>query len=130
MARTKPNSNRNCKSQGCQRQVESLEHALLSCQANQRVGTKLLEVVQGFAPRIDVQALLRLELHVDEDLELPLVWLIATIFNAMWKLRESKNKVEPYLVRAELEAKINLLRNTRFKTIVDRLDEFAITIFR
>ena len=60
---------------------------------------------------------------MDEDLELPLVWLIATIFNAMWKFRESKNKVEPYRVRAELEAKINLLRNTRFRNI-------AITIFR
>ena len=130
IARTKPNSSPNCKAQGCHGQVESLEHALLSCQANQRVGTKLLELVKGFAPGLDVQALLRLELHVDEDLELPLVWLIATIFNAMWKFRESKNKVEPYRVRAELEAKINLLRNTRFRNIVDRLDGFAITIFR
>ena len=52
------------------------------------------------------------------------------MFNAMWKLRESKNKVEPYLVRAELEAKSNLLRNTRFKIIGDRLDGFAITIVR
>ena len=47
----------------------------------------------------------------------------------MWELRETKNKVEPYLVRAELEAKVNILRETRFIAKVAILDEFAVTIF-
>ena len=108
ISRTKPNSSPNCKAQGCQGQIESLEHALINCHANQGVGVQLLEFVQGLAPTPDAQALLRLEVHAEEDLELPLVWLIATIFQSMRKLRETKNKVEPYLVRAELEAKVNM----------------------
>ena len=103
---------------------------MINCHANQGVGVKLLEIVQGLAPAPDAQALLWLEVHAEEDLELPLVWLIATIFQSMWKLRETKNKVEPYLVRAELEAKVNMLRETRFNTKVAKLEEFTATIFR
>ena len=52
---TKPNSDPKCKTQVCHGHVKSREHALLSCQANQRL--KMLELFQGFASGLDEQVL-------------------------------------------------------------------------
>ena len=129
ISRTKPNSSPNCKGQGCEGEVESNEHALISCQANNGAGTKLLEFLQSLIPGLEVDKLLRLELVVEQDLELPVVWFISTVFNTMWDQRLTNKKVELYLVRAQLEAKINLLRETRFNNSVPRLDEFTAAMF-
>ena len=64
------------------------------------------------APLVEVEAALRLEINVEEEFELPLVWMLATVFLAIWKLRVDKSRVQLYEVRAQLEAKINLLRET------------------
>ena len=93
--------------------MENLAHALLFCQTNDGVGKNLLELLKGLIPGIEAEAALRLELHVDQDLELPLVWYIATVLHSVWNLRQSGTKVQQYLVRAQLEAKINLLRETK-----------------
>ena len=45
ISRTKPNSSPNCKAQDCQGEIESLEHALINCLANQGVGARLFEIV-------------------------------------------------------------------------------------
>ena len=63
-----------------------------------------------FIPDLDVESTLRLELNVGEDLELPLVWLLATVFLSIWKLRIDKSRVQLYEDRAQLKAKTNLLR--------------------
>ena len=78
--------------------------------------------MQNFIPNTDVDASLRLEIDIEEEMELPLVWIVATVFQVIWKLRVDKSRVTLYEVRAQLEARINLLRETRYSSSASRLD--------
>jgi hypothetical protein len=112
---------------GCLSAGEDLEHALILCQFNDDFGQQLLEFLRGFTPAL--QSLLRLELHVDPELELPVVLFISTILSSVWNLRQSSNRVQKYLVRSQMEAKINLLKETRFSSTVVKLEEFILSPF-
>ena len=80
-------------------------------------------------PGLQAEAALRLEWKVDEDVELPVVWLTACTLRTIWNLRQSNTKVRKYLVRSQLEAEINLLRETRFIEAVERIEELAVNLF-
>jgi hypothetical protein len=45
---------------------------------------------------------------------MPLVWLRGQTLQYMWGVRASGKIVDPFVTRAILESKINLLRETRF----------------
>ena len=128
VARTKPGTSPNCRVQGCQNQIDNIEHALIFCQSNDGVGLLLLRVVRGLLPEVEATTLSRLELQVDPDQELPLVFFISTVLCSIWTLRQSGQRVQRYLVRSEMEAKINLLRETRHSGIVSKLEEFTISL--
>ena len=49
---------------------------------------------------------------------------------SIWNQRQSSQKVQHYLVRAELEAKVNLLRQTRFVKISSIISEKIQRMFR
>ena len=100
---------------------ENLPHALLYCSANDGVGLKLLQYLQETRHDIQADAALRLELPVEEDQELPLVWVTPNVLRSIWNLRQS-------LVRSKLEAEINLLRETRFNTHVPKIEEIVNNI--
>ena len=129
VARTKPSTSPSCKMPGCHADVENLEHALIFCQANDDVGLKLLELVRQLTPTLQADSLLRLELRVDHDQELPVVLFISTVLSSVWNLRQSNSRVLRYLVRSQMEAKINLLRETRYAPTVTKLEEFALSLF-
>ena len=76
-----------------------------------------------------MEAVLRLEIDVDEGLELPLVWLVAASFSALWKLRVEKTRATLFEIRSQLEAKINLLRETRYSNAASILDELISNYF-
>jgi hypothetical protein len=117
--------------QSCQGQAEeNLPHALVYCQANDRVGMKLYECLREIQPNLQVEAVLRLELEVEDELELPVVWLIGCVLGILWNFRQQSNsKVKGYQVRSQLEAEINLLRETRFSDVAAKLDELAANMF-
>ena len=73
--------------------------------------------------------MLRLELPVEEDMELPVVWLLATVLRTLWNLKQSSTKVRQYLIRSQLEADINLLRETRYHNAVSRIEGLAANLF-
>ena len=112
VARTKPRASPSCPLPGCGGAVENRAHALVLCEGNNGVGQRVMRCLASYMPDIEVEAALRLEFVVEEDVELPLVWMLATVFLAIWKLRKEQSRVELYEVRATLEAKINLLRET------------------
>ena len=72
--------------------------------------------------------MLRLEIHSEEDLDLPFVFLISTVLSCVWNLRVSGSRVQKYLVRSQLEAMINLLKETRYFSTADKLEEFTLRI--
>ena len=91
---------------------------------------KLVECLQGVQPDLLPDAVLRLELRVEKELELPLVWLLSSMLRIIWNLRQSNTRVRHYLVRSQLEAEINLLRETRYKNIVPTIVEIAGNLLR
>ena len=125
---TKANSK--CKQKECRSdQEEDLAHALLDCQANDGVGGQLLECLRVVQPGLQAEAALRLDLQVEDDEELPLVWIIATVLSTLWNLRQSGSKIRRYLIRAQMEASINILRDTRHKDVSDKIERLAENFF-
>ena len=121
--RTNPTNSPICTAAGCRDSVENLEHALFQCQANKNVGTALMLTLRLSHPALTVESALRLELDVTVEEELPLVWLLAATLLSIWEQRLSSNRVQPYLVRAQLEAKVNILRNTSYLNCATILSE-------
>ena len=111
----------------CQDQVdEDLKHALLDCSYNDGVGQSLLGIVQGQLPHVDPDSLLQLELgHVDEEDLLSIVTLISTCLMEIWTKRLNKWRIRLYDIRATLEARCLLLRETRFSNDVNLLENLV-----
>ena len=84
-----------------------------------------MRCLRSFDENIQIEQVLRLELNVEEELELPLVWMLASVFLIVWDLRTTKSRVQLYEVRAQLEAKVNLLRETRHSSSAIKLDQLV-----
>ena len=128
--RTKNEASPLCKAPGCTvTAVDDLGHCLVECQANQGVGRNLLDTLRQYQPNLSTAEALRLELEVNEDLELPLVWLTAATLLSIWNQRQPGSRVQPHLTRSLLEAKVNILRETRLASVANTLDEMVIHMF-
>ena len=60
-----------------------------------------------------------------KDIELSVVWFSAAFLLAIWNRRCSNSRIRTYDIRAEIESKVSLLRETRFKHQVDLLNLFC-----
>ena len=56
---------------------------------------------------------MQLQLDLESSLELPVVWFLAGAWSSIWESRKLGRRTELYKVRADLEAKVSLLRETR-----------------
>ena len=74
------------------------------------VGRAVIDGVRHFVP--DEKAV-RLQFTTEESLELPTVWVLAVSWWNIWEARLAGKRPELYTVRADLEAKVSLLRETR-----------------
>ena len=104
-------------------------HALFTCNANDRVVSRLLERVQEVQHGLGAEAALRLELQVGEADELPVVWVLATTLRILWNTRQSSTKVNQYAIRSQLEAEVNLLRETRHREAVAKIEDITASMF-
>ena len=109
----------------CVDQVEEdLQHALIHCNYNDGAGQSLLSVVQTHSPDVTAASLLRLELiNLPEDHELPMVTLISALLLAVWDKRLAKSRISLYDIRATLEARCQLLRETRYRNQADNMKD-------
>ena len=109
--------------------VENLAHALILCTGNNAVGTRIMQTLHSFVPGLGVDEALHLDFTVEESLRLPLVFAMAVAFGTLWDLRLRKIRPQLYLVRAQLEAKVSLLRECRhFTNDAAVLDTFIDTL--
>ena len=129
VSKTKPGSVPACPMAGCAEQHEDLPHALVLCQGNSGVGQRVLECLKDNVAAVEVDAALRLEFEAEQDMELPLVWLLATVFLTVWTLRLLKAKIQLNDFRSQIEAKINLLRETRYRNSAGILDQLVKKYF-
>ena len=110
VARTSPSVSGICKL--CVHNAEEdILHALVRCTGNQGVGQAVLQCLPHDAG-VDEYKALRLQLDLEESLEYPTVWFLAVAWKCIWESRMVGKRPELYKVRADLEAKVSLLRET------------------
>ena len=102
--------------------IESLHHTFNSCSHNNGAGPALVAVLRNYMPTINMEKIMRLEFNdLEEDMEFPTVWFTAAFLLAIWEHRQSGTRIRCYEIRAEIEGKISLLRETRFSSQVEKL---------
>ena len=99
----------------CQADVEDQLHAFFSCLKSLVPGLALLRHMQHAIPNLNPEDALRLELGHDlSDVDqLAAVCLLSTGLKYIWEARAEKKPIILYKMRAEIEAKISILRRTR-----------------
>ena len=88
-----------------------------------------MNTLRTHQPNLSTGAALRLEFLADEDSELPLVWLTAATLLSIWYQKKASSRVQPHLTRSSLEAKVNILRQTRLVNLTTILQELAENMF-
>ena len=109
----------------CHTEAEDQIHAFFTCQKSSVTGHALLGYVQAVVPDLSPEAALRLELGQDlsEVDQLAVVYLLSTGMKYIWEARVQKKAVSLFKMRAEVEAKISILRRTRHKAAGEKMLE-------
>ena len=107
--------------------LETVEHALLACPANQGAPQLLLTHLRTYSPDLRDKQVLTLDFEVDDYLELALIWLAGNFFLSLWTQRQA-GTVCPFKIRAELEAKCRLLREGKGAAIQNALALASIVL--
>ena len=95
--------------------TDNIGHNLISCTFNSQVSDWLLQVVRPHVLRPVPAELVLLNLgQIEEDMKLPLVWLLAQTLGHIWSCRKEKKRPQLHQTRAKIEAGIEILRKTRF----------------
>ena len=91
--------------------VEDLQHGLIDCIGNQGVGHAVLNCLP--LDSVNKVKVLKLQLQLDNDVELPVVWFLSAAWLSIWETRKSGRRPKLYQLRSDLEAKVNMLQETR-----------------
>ena len=91
----------------------NLVHSLLLCPYNDEAGQFLLDVLHQILPNLLPYQVALLDLDVNEQLHLPVVYLIADILSQIWLCRKEKKPCHLASIRATLEASVNIMRKSR-----------------
>ena len=114
LARTNPNNSPLCKAPGCPGlEVEDLEHALVRCPSNGGVGRAVIDCVASLGARLTEEQAIRLDFTAEQSSELAVTWVLGIAFYNIWEARKAGKHPKLYSVRADLEAKVSLLREAR-----------------
>ena len=106
----------------CQDQlVEDQPHAFFLCGANNQANQSLLSSLSPTIPNITIRQILLLDFQLDEPDEFPVVWLVGNFLLTMWNLRVAKKQARLFSIKADLEARASLLRETRYGTHLDKI---------
>ena len=96
-----------------------LTHSLLTCPVNAEVYRWLMRVLHHHIPHLQPEQVVLLDVGpLDETLCLPIVWLIGNTLSLIWDDRREKKHPRLHKTRSTLEAKINILRKSRFSASV------------
>ena len=109
----------------CQAEVEDQLHAFFSCQKNLVPGLALLGYIQKVVPNLNPEDALRLNLGQDlsDEDQLATMCLLSTGLKFIWEARVEKKPIVVYKMRAEIEAKISILRRTKYQNSAAKMLE-------
>ena len=95
--------------------IEDILHAFFVCDNNRVAANALLNAAQLYVPGLLANQSLRLDFKVEKENELPIVFLLAVGFKYIWESRLENKLVSVRGLRAELEARINILALSKFR---------------
>ena len=98
----------------CNAPQDTLEH-LLTCPHSTEVTAPLLACLASQVDNLTPQDIIHLNIHTPESWELPAVWLVSTCLMFVWEERLAGRRARLDNCRAELLARIALLRSTKWK---------------
>ena len=104
---------------------EDCLHALLECPHNNDVNSWILKLCQKTVPNCRTTDIIYLNLNLTDPLMFPMIWLLSHIFCMVWKLRSNKKAVNLFSIRAELEARINLLRKSSLTNTIVQIEKIT-----
>ena len=102
---------------------EDCLHALVTCSFNSEVKNWILDISSKVAPNSTMEDIVTLNLDINKHMVFPTIWLLSHVFCTVWQLRVSKKSIILYNIRAEIEAKINLLRKSRLAEAVEEIEK-------
>ena len=128
LSRILPNKTPLC--QLCQDQVvEDLPHAFFQCRFNGEAGTLLLNCLSAHMPRPSPNQVLTLGFDTSTGEELPLVWFTGFFLQNIWSARIQKKQPQLFSIRADLEARASILRETRHRDAAIVIGEMSDLCF-
>ena len=95
--------------------TEDLEHAFFHCRFNENTGQDLQRCLSGVIPGVSITQILNLDLQMNPSDEFSLIWIAGHFLFCIWSCRVAKKRIRLISIRSELEARANLLRETRFQ---------------
>ena len=93
--------------------VDTLHHAIYTCESNKSAAEAMLSCAQVYAPSLTSEGSLHLEAEVLDPFTLPTVLILATGLELIWNNRMKLLITSKASMKAELEARAGLLRQTR-----------------
>ena len=106
---------------------ETLEHALFRCSGNNSLPQLLLTLLCSYTPNVTPERVLTLDLNIESHMELPLLWIIASVLSSMLAQRQ-EGRVCLAKTRAQLEAKCRLLREGKGASLQNAFTLTSIAI--
>ena len=101
----------------CAAQSDNLEH-IFECPQSTEVTTPLLACLTGQVDNLTANDITLLNIRTTEAMDLPCIWLISLCLSCIWEQRMSGKVAKLEVVRAELLARLSLLRSTNGKIIL------------
>ena len=99
-------------------------HVFFNCPFNSEFGLCLVQTLRNYDSSITPEKILLLDFNpADGDYEHPFVWLKAASLLYIWTCRISGRRTRLYTIRAEVESKVALLRETRHRASADKILE-------
>ena len=97
----------------------NLKHCLLSCDMSSDVGTWLIRIFQSISPASTVNDMLRLQIFENDAL----LWILVKSLFFCWCQRMARKRALKSECLSFLLADLMLLRETKYSTLVEKVDE-------
>ena len=107
--------------------VGNLTHSLLLCPYNDGAGNFLLDKLHQVIPNLLPHQVILLDFDVDQDQQLPAMFMIASILSQIWECRKEKKPCHLNTIRATLEAGVNIMRKSRHHKAAQKLTSLLAT---
>ena len=92
---------------------DTYQHCFFNCISNREAANSMLQWVKSYDSDLNAVRCLRLDIRADVPFTLPTIMVLATGLSLIWANRKLKKVTTVWAMRAELEARVQLLRRTR-----------------